>query len=69
MEKLNHVEEHYTISDLMHLLKVSRTTIDNHVKAGRLNKLKMGRKTLFSASEVNRFLQEIQRTTSQAQGA
>ncbi|MGX3067121.1 helix-turn-helix domain-containing protein [Ursidibacter arcticus] len=52
------IEEHYTISDLMQLLKVSRTTIDNHVKAGKLKKLKMGKKTLFRASEINRYLEE-----------
>lgn len=50
------IEQYYTIKDLMGLLKVSRTTIDNKVKSGQLQKTKLGKRTLFSGSEVQRFL-------------
>ncbi|MDG6831991.1 helix-turn-helix transcriptional regulator [Glaesserella parasuis] len=60
MENVARIEEHYTIKELIALLKISRTTIDKHVKEGRLQKIKMGKRTLFSASEINRFLQSQQ---------
>lgn len=50
------IDTYYTIKELSEQLKISRSTIDNLVRAGKLIKTKVGKKTLFSAIEVNRYL-------------
>lgn len=52
------VEKHYSIKELGDLLGFSRSKIDKLAKAGKLTKIKVGQSALFSASDVNRFLQE-----------
>lgn len=60
MTDLNTLEKHYTIKELNELLGFSRSKIDRLVKAGKLHKIKAGQSTLFSASEIKRFLNEGQ---------
>lgn len=58
------VDTYYTISELSERLKISRSTINNLVRDGKLNKTKVGKKTLFSAIEVNRYLSTNTKATN-----
>lgn len=49
------------IQDAAQVLGISRTRIFEHVKAGRLKKVKDGHRTLFLMTELRRFVAQQER--------
>ena len=50
------MEELYTKNDLSKNLKLSVSTIDNHMKEGKINYLKIGKSVRFSKPNVKEYL-------------
>ncbi len=44
----------YTVVDMMQLLQVSKTTIHNHISAGTLPSVKIGRRRYFPVKEIDK---------------
>jgi len=56
---MRHMEKLYTVIETMELLRISRPTLYRFIKSGQLVPLKMGKKTLFTESELTRFLEDL----------
>jgi excisionase family DNA binding protein len=56
---MRHMEKLYTVIETMELLRISRPTLYRFIKSGQLVPLKMGKKTLFTESELDRFLEDL----------
>ncbi len=56
---MGHMEKLYTVNETMELLRISRPTLYRFIKSGQLIPLKMGKKTLFTESELTRFLEDL----------
>jgi len=50
----------YSVSEAMQHLCIGRTKLYELVKQGRLKPVKLGKKTLFSATELARFLTTLE---------
>ena len=50
----------YTIKETYELLKVSRAKLYLLIKDGSLKPVKIGKKTIFKESELNRFIEELE---------
>lgn len=55
-EQESQVEKYYTVKELEERLSVSRSTLDQLAKNGKLQKVKFGNKTLFTGRSVNAYL-------------
>lgn len=51
-------EQYYSVSELATMLHVTKTTVYNFVRDGRLNATKVGRRTMFKRTEVQQALTE-----------
>lgn len=49
----------YTIKETQELLKVSRAKVYLLIKDGSIQPIKLGKRTLFPESELNRFIEEL----------
>jgi excisionase family DNA binding protein len=49
----------YTVKETMQILKVSRTKLYFLVRDGKINPVKLDRKTLFKESEIQRFIDSL----------
>lgn len=56
---IRHMEKLYTVTEAMELLRISRPTLYRFIKAGQVVPIKMGRKTLFTESELTRFIDSL----------
>jgi len=50
----------YSVSEAKEMLSIGRTTLYYLVKSGRLKSCKIGRKTVFRASDIQRFLDALE---------
>lgn len=50
------IEQYYTVKECEKLLGVTRSTLDRFSLAGKIQKVKFGGRTLFTASSINAFL-------------
>jgi excisionase family DNA binding protein len=50
----------YTIEEVMNILHVTRRTVYNYIKAGKLEALKMGKYWRVTPEQLNSFLQGLQ---------
>lgn len=53
------MEKLYTIPEVAKLLRISKATLYRMMRDGRIQTVKMGRKTLFRESELNRFIESL----------
>jgi len=51
----------YSVNETLEILSLGRTSLYALVRAGKLEPRKIGRKTLFLAPDITRFLLELQR--------
>lgn len=49
----------YTIKEVAEMLRVSKPTVYRLMSDGKLNPIKLGKRTLFPESELNRFIEEL----------
>jgi excisionase family DNA binding protein len=56
------VEKLYTIAEVLEMLRISRTTLYRHIESGLLKPLKLGGKTLFPESELDRLIKRLKKT-------
>lgn len=47
----------YTVDDIAAMLRVTRRTVYNHLKAGKLHAVKIGKNWFVSQENLDRFLQ------------
>lgn len=53
------MENVYTVREVLKHLKISRPTLYNLIKAEKITPVKLGKRTLFPESEINRFLDNL----------
>lgn len=53
------MEKLYTIKEVAEMLRVSKVTLYRMMRDGKIQTVKMGRKTLFKESELNRFIESL----------
>lgn len=58
---MRYMEKLHTVNETLELLRISRPTLYRFIKSGQLVPLKMGKKTLFTESELTRFLEDLKR--------
>jgi predicted site-specific integrase-resolvase len=51
----NETENHYTLSDLIDILGVSRRTLLKYIKQGKLRAFKLGNQWRVTEAELNKF--------------
>lgn len=51
----NETENHYTLSDLIDILGVSRRTLLKYIKQGKLRAFKLGNQWRVTETELNKF--------------
>lgn len=56
---MKNMETLYTVNECLKLLRISRPTLYRFIKDGKIKPLKMGRKTLFKETELNRFIADL----------
>lgn len=49
----------YTIEEVVEILKVTRRTVYNYLKEGKLNAVKLGRSWRVTEEELNRFINNL----------
>lgn len=49
----------YTIEEVVEILKVTRRTVYNYLKEGKLNAVKLGRSWRVTEEELNRFINSL----------
>jgi len=50
----------YTVNETLSILKISRPTLYELIKKGTLRPVKLGKRTLFKESELERFINDLQ---------
>jgi len=55
------MEKLYTIKEVAEMLRVSKPTVYRMMSDGKLKPLKLGKRTLFEESELNRFIEELKK--------
>jgi excisionase family DNA binding protein len=53
------MEPRYTVKEVLEILRVSRTNLYAIIKRGEIKAVKLGGKTIFFESEINRFLESL----------
>jgi excisionase family DNA binding protein len=53
------VERLYTIAEVMEILRIGRTTLYRHIKAGLIKPMKLGGKVLFTERELERVIKHM----------
>ena len=56
----DYVKLSFSVQETLKLLSIGRTTLYSLVKAGDLRAVKCGRKTLFRASDIQTFLENLE---------
>lgn len=51
-KKLLNNDEYYTIDELVKILKISRRTIERHIKSGEIKALKIGKQWRIRKSDI-----------------
>ncbi len=49
--------KYYTVEEVMEILKVTRATIYNYIKSGKLEGNKVSRKWLFTEEQIKNFVE------------
>ena len=55
-----------TLPEVKDYLRLSRSTIERHVRAGRLRNIQVGKRILFRKAAVDKFVRDCERKTLQA---
>jgi len=55
------MEKLFTVNEVTEMLRISRATLYRHIDNGLIRPVKLGGKTLFTESELNRLLKKITR--------
>jgi excisionase family DNA binding protein len=58
----------YTINETFKLLKISRAKLYQLIEKGDLKPIKLGGRTLFTESELTRFIESLKRGAAESQG-
>jgi excisionase family DNA binding protein len=53
------MEKLYSVKETLKALGISRTNLYSLIKDGKLKPLKLGKRTLFPESELNRFIEGL----------
>jgi excisionase family DNA binding protein len=53
------MEKFYTIKEVADLLRISKPTLYRLMSSGKLKAVKLGGRTLFKESELNRFIKSL----------
>jgi excisionase family DNA binding protein len=53
-----------TLPEVKEYLRLSRSTIERHVRAGRLRNIQIGKRILFRKTAVDQFVRDCERKTS-----
>lgn len=49
----------YTVKDALDVLKISKANLYRLMKDGKINPIKLGKRTLFKESELERFIADL----------
>jgi putative molybdopterin biosynthesis protein len=55
------MEKLYTIKEVAEMLRVSKVTLYRMMKDGKIQTVKLGRKTLFTEEELDRFIESLKK--------
>ena len=59
LQNLNLQKPAYSVNELLAMLPIGRTSLYAAIKAGKLKATKLGKKTLFLASDIAEFLANL----------
>lgn len=59
--KLTTMDKLYTIKETSDVLRISRANLYRLITDGKLKPLKLGKRTLFEESELNRFIEDLKK--------
>ena len=53
------MEKLFTTKEVMEMLKISRATLYRYIEKGWLKPVKLGRKTMFTEEELEKFMKKL----------
>ncbi len=64
----NHKKLAYSIDELTHLIGIGKSYIYEEIKSGNLKKVKIGKRSLFLAEDVDGYLKRMRAASPQSVG-
>ncbi|MGD0886160.1 MAG: helix-turn-helix domain-containing protein [Thermodesulfovibrionales bacterium] len=57
------VEKLYTVNEVVEMLRIARATLYRHIDNGLIKPVKLGGRTLFPESELDRLIKRMKKTS------
>ncbi len=55
------MEKFYTVKEVLDMLRISRATLYRHIETGLIKPVKLGKRTLFTESDLNEFVERLKK--------